>query len=115
MTMAKKRLGKYILVIFIASILLNLSKFFEAYVTLYENHYVIRLAWLRRDLTYSQISIWTRLLMTGLLPLGVIIFLYFKVYQRLQERKKLDFMRPNPSQTHVTVVSTKRFLLIVSA
>ena len=107
MPMAKKRLGKYILAIFVASLLQNFSKFFEAYVTLYENHYVIGLSWLRRNLTYSQISIWSRFLLTGILPLWVITYLYVKVYKRLRERKKLDFTRPNP--THVTVVSTKKY------
>ena len=104
MTMAKKRLGKYVLAIFVASFLQNFSKFFEAYVTLYENHYVIRLSWLRRHLTYSQITIWTRVLLIGISPLWVITFLYVKLYKRLRERRKLIFTRQNP--THVIVVST---------
>ena len=80
----------------IASVLLNIPKFFELCVV--ENsdgEYSNNITDLRRNTTYSVIAIWSRLILTGSLPLFVIIFFNFKTYQDVRERRLRTFRRNN--------------------
>ena len=99
---------RYLIPVLIVSILMNATKFFEAYVEFENGEYNIRLACLRRNLTYSAIMNWIRFLLLGILPLGVIIFLYVKVYKDILERKRTQFLRQNqrPRNSSIINVST---------
>ena len=102
-TMMKRRLLKYLFGVILLSIFLNFTKFFEAYVQLQGDHYEIKLSWLRRNLIYSQFTNWSRFLVIGILPLCIIMFLYLKVYQRLQERKRAVYVRPPTTIINVSL------------
>ena len=92
----RKRMMRYLVPVLVVSIMINASKFFEAYVAFENGEYNIRLASFRRNTTYSGIMNWIRFLLIGILPLGVIIFLYVKVYKDILERKRTQFLRQNP-------------------
>ena len=80
----------------IASVLLNIPKFFELYVVQNsDGTYTNNITDLRRNTTYSVIAIWSRLILTGSLPLLVIIFFNFKTYQDVRERRLRTFRRNN--------------------
>ena len=107
----KKRLRKYLLIVISMSLVMNASKFVEAYIDVYQNKYVVELTWLRRDLIYSGITNWSRFLFMGIMPLTIIIYLYAKVYARLVERRK-SYQRPRstsmtPERTVMTRVSSR--------
>ena len=107
----KKRLRKYLLIVISISLVMNASKFVEAYIEVYQNKYVVELTWLRRDLIYSAITNWGRFLVMGIMPLTFIIYLYAKVYMRLVERRK-TYQRPRstsmtPDRTTTTRVSSR--------
>ena len=107
----KKRLRKYLIIVISMSLVMNASKFFEAYVEVYQDKYVVELTWLRRDLIYSAITNWGRFLVMGILPLTFIIYLYAKVYVRLVERRK-TYQRPRstsmtPERTVMTRVTSR--------
>ena len=93
--LAKRRVFKYLFCVISVSLLLNVSKFFEAYIQRQNNEYRVRLSWLRRNLVYSAFTNWSRFLVIGILPLVFITFMYTKVYQRLSERKRNKFQRPS--------------------
>ena len=80
----------------IASVLLNIPKFFELCVVQNsDGEYSNNITDLRRNTTYSVIAIWSRLILTGSLPLFVIIFFNFKTYQDVRERRLRTFRRNN--------------------
>ena len=80
----------------IASVLLNIPKFFELCVVQNsDGSYSNNITDLRRNTTYSVIAIWSRLILTGSLPLFVIIFFNFKTYQDVRERRLRTFRRNN--------------------
>ena len=73
-------------VIFLA-ILLNITKFFEAYVVHNDDGKILlRVSSIRKDPLYSAISKWTRLFILGIFPFGIILYVNFKVYIKLRER-----------------------------
>ena len=73
-------------VVFLA-ILLNITKFFEAYVVHTEKGEIsLRVSSMRKDPLYSAISKWTRLFILGLFPFCIILYLNFKIYMKLSQR-----------------------------
>ena len=96
---------RYLVPVLVVSIMINASKFFEAYVAFEDGEYNIRLASFRRNTTYSGIMNWIRFLLIGILPLGVIIFLYVKVYKDILERKRTQFLRQNPRPRNSSIIN----------
>ena len=88
-----KRLLRYLIPVLSMSIMLNASKFFEAYLYYDGKEYSIRLSSFRRNLTYSGIVNWVRFLMMGVIPLSAIIYLYLKIYKDIKERQRTMFLR----------------------
>ena len=101
----RKRMMRYLVPVLVVSIMINASKFFEAYVAFENGEYNIRLASFRRNTTYSGIMNWIRFLLIGILPLGVIIFLYVKVYKDILERKRTQFLRQNPRPRNSSIIN----------
>ena len=75
-------------VVFLA-VLLNITKFFEAYVVHNDDGKILlRVSSIRKDPLYSAISKWIRLFILGIFPFGIILYLNFKVYMKLCQRSK---------------------------
>ena len=82
-----KRMCRYVGPVVFLAILLNITKFFEAYVVHTEKGEIsLRVSSMRKDPLYSAISKWTRLFILGLFPFGIILYLNFKVYMKLNQR-----------------------------
>ena len=96
---------RYLVPVLVVSIMMNATKFFEAYVAFENGEYNIRLASFRRNTTYSAIMNWVRFLLLGILPLSVIIFLYVKVYKDILERKRTQFLRQNPRPRNSSIIN----------
>ena len=91
-----RRMWRYLGPTLIASVLLNIPKFFELCVVQNsDGTYTNDITDLRRNTTYSVIAIWSRLILTGSLPLLVIIFFNIKTYQDVRERRLRTFRRNN--------------------
>ena len=76
------------------AVLMNISKFFELTIITHEDgSYGYDLTPLRRDTTYSAVTNWLRLIFMGAVPLVIIIFFNFKVYQDVRERSLRNFKR----------------------
>ena len=83
----KRRMWRYVLPVLVASLLLNIPTFFEAYVFQAEDgKFSLRISSLRMNPLYSSITKWTRLFVLGLIPFAVIIYFNIKVYCKLRER-----------------------------
>ena len=83
----KRRMWRYVLPVLVASLLLNIPTFFEAYVFRAEDgKFSLRISSLRMNPLYSSITKWTRLFVLGLIPFAVIIYFNIKVYCKLRER-----------------------------
>ena len=100
-----KRLLRYLIPVLSMSIMLNASKFFEAYLYYDGKEYSIRLSSFRRNLTYSAIVNWVRFLMMGIIPLSVIIYLYVKIYKDIKERQRRIFQRNCTNQINSSIPS----------
>ena len=124
-TLMKRRLWRYVGPVTLVSILLNTSKFFEAYVDKDENDeysisislhwlYLWKVAWffsfaeisdLRRNHIYSAITNWMRLVFLSFLPLVIIIFFNFKVYKDIKERSNRSFELKGSPETKVSTMN----------
>ena len=86
-TLMKRRMWRYVCLVLLSSILLNIPKFFEAYVIKNEDgNFIIRISSMRKNTLYSAITKWTRLFLLGLIPFGVIVYSNFKIYFKLHRR-----------------------------
>ena len=127
-TLMKRRLWRYLGPVTLLSILINTSKFFEAYVdTNDKDEYVIsrfpsselsfsepltkgcvifiaEISDLRRNHIYSAITNWMRLIFMSFLPLLIIIFFNFKVYKDIKERSKRSFELKGSPETRVNSI-----------
>ena len=82
-----KRMCRYVGPVVFLAILLNITKFFEAYIVHTEKGEIsLRVSSMRKDPLYSAISKWTRLFILGLFPFCIILYLNFKVYVKLNQR-----------------------------
>ena len=82
-----RRMCRYVGPVVFLAILLNITKFFEAYVVHTEKGEIsLRVSSMRKDPLYSAISKWTRLFILGLFPFCIILYLNFKVYVKLNQR-----------------------------
>ena len=99
-------------VIFLA-ILLNITKFFEAYVVHNDDGKILlRVSSIRKDPLYSAISKWTRLFILGIFPFGIILYVNFKVYIKLRERSKnhgSSFKNARPPESNDIQVCTYNY------
>ena len=78
---------RYVLPVLIFSLLLNITKFFEAYVIRAEDgKFSLRISDMRKNPLYSAITKWTRLLVLGLIPFAIIIYFNIRVYSKLRQR-----------------------------
>ena len=78
---------RYVLPVLIFSLLLNVTKFFEAYVIRAEDgKFSLRISDMRKNPLYSAITKWTRLLVLGLIPFAIIIYFNIRVYSKLRQR-----------------------------
>ena len=85
----RKRMCRYVGPVIFLAILLNITKFFEAYVVHNDDGKILlRVSSIRKDPLYSAISKWTRLFILGIFPFGIILYVNFKVYIKLRERSK---------------------------
>ena len=83
----KRRMWRYVLPVLVASLLLNIPTFFEAYVfRAKDGKFSLRISSLRMNPLYSSITKWTRLFVLGLIPFAIIIYFNIKVYCKLRER-----------------------------
>ena len=83
----RRRMCRYVGPVVFLAILLNITKFFEAYVVYSDDGKILlRVSSMRKDPLYSAISKWTRLLILGLFPFCIILYLNFKVYVKLNQR-----------------------------
>ncbi len=88
----KKRMLRYLVPVLLLSITINISKFFEAYVSTNEDgNYIFEVSQLRRNAIYSAITNWMRLVLMSALPLIVIIFFNYKIYKDVKERSERSF------------------------
>ena len=84
-----RRMCRYVGPVIFLSILLNITKFFEAYVVHNDDGKILlRVSSIRKDPLYSAISKWIRLFILGIFPFGIILYLNFKVYIKLSQRSK---------------------------
>ena len=91
---------RYLIPVLMLAIIINISKFFEAYVITKENgDYSIKVSNLRRNGIYSAITNWMRLIFMSALPLLIIVFFNFKVYKDVKERSQRSFERKNLKHT----------------
>ena len=82
-----RRMCRYVGPVVFLAILLNITKFFEAYVVHTEKGEIsLRVSSMRKDPLYSAISKWTRLFILGLFPFCIILYLNFKIYMKLSQR-----------------------------
>ena len=82
-----KRMCRYVGPVVFLAILLNITKFFEAYIVHTEKGEIsLRVSSMRKDPLYSAISKWTRLFILGLFPFCIILYLNFKIYMKLSQR-----------------------------
>ena len=99
-------------VIFLA-ILLNITKFFEAYVVHNDDGKILlRVSSIRKDPLYSAISKWTRLFILGIFPFGIILYVNFKVYIKLRERSMnhdSSFRNARPPESNDIQVCTYNY------
>jgi hypothetical protein len=88
----KRRMWRYLGPVIGFASLINVSKFFEAYVTTREDgSFTIEVTPLRRNTTYSAITNWIRLIFLSSLPILVILFFNLKVYRDVRERSQRAF------------------------
>ena len=89
-----KRMWRYLGPSLLLAVIMNISKFFELTIIQHEDGtYGYDLTPLRRDTTYSAVTNWLRLIFMGAVPLVIIIFFNFKVYQDVRERSLRNFRR----------------------
>ena len=82
-----RRMCRYVGPVVFLAILLNITKFFEAYVVYSDDGKILlRVSSMRKDPLYSAISKWTRLFILGLFPFCIILYLNFKIYMKLSQR-----------------------------
>ena len=95
-TLMIKRMWRYLGPVLVVSVLINITKFFElCVVTTEEGKYNFSVTDLRRNITYSTITNWTRLIFMGALPLVIIVYFNMKVYQDVRERSAKNFKKRN--------------------
>ena len=76
--------------------MINISKFFEVYVSPPTEeivNYQLKISPLRKNATYSTITNWMRLIFMSALPLLIIVFFNFKVYNDVKERSQRSYER----------------------
>ena len=89
-----KRMWRYLGPSLLLAVIMNISKFFELTIIQHEDGtYGYDLTPLRRNTTYSAVTNWMRLIFMGAVPLVIIIFFNFKVYQDVRERSLRNFKR----------------------
>ena len=89
-----KRMWRYLGPSILLAVIMNISKFFELTIIQHEDGtYGYDLTPLRRNTTYSAVTNWMRLIFMGAVPLVIIIFFNFKVYQDVRERSLRNFKR----------------------
>ena len=113
---------RYLLPVLIFSLLLNVTKFFEAYVIRAEDgKFSLRISDMRKNPLYSAITKWTRLLVLGLIPFAIIIYYNIRVYNKLRQRmeernKRLRSVKARPAKCmndrDVEVSATKWMLIL---
>ena len=95
-TLMIKRMWRYLGPVLLVAVLINVTKFFElCVVTTKEGKYDFSVTDLRRNITYSTITNWTRLIFMGALPLVIIVYFNIKVYQDVRERSAKNFKKRN--------------------
>ena len=121
-SLMRRRMWRYVLPVLIFSLLLNITKFFEAYVIRAEDgKFSLRISDMRKNSLYSAITKWTRLLVLGLIPFAIIIYFNIRVYsklrQRMEERNhRLRSVKARPAKCmngqDVEVSATKWMLIL---
>ena len=85
----KRRMVRYVGPVLLLALLLNITKFFEAYVDRRNNgRFIIRISSLRKNPLYSAITKWSRSMFLGVIPLGLILYFNAKVFLKLHENSK---------------------------
>ena len=88
-TLMYRRMCRYVGPVVFLAVLLNITKFFEAYVVHNDDGKILlRVSSIRKDPLYSAISKWIRLFILGIFPFCIILYLNFKVYIKLSQRSK---------------------------
>ena len=82
-----KRLLKYIGGVTILSVVLSVTKFFEATLITRGDTVSIGITELRTHPTYSKVSQWTNVIFTGVIPFVLLICLYTKIFLEVRNRK----------------------------
>ena len=82
-----KRLLKYVGAVTILALVLSVNKFFEVKLVMIEDIKFIGITELRSHPTYSKVSQWTSVILTGVIPFVLLICLYTKIVLEVKNRK----------------------------
>ena len=105
----KRRMFRYVGPVLLLALLMNITKFFEAYVDRRNNgRFIIRISSLRKNPLYSAITKWSRSMFLGVIPLGLILYFNAKVFLKLHQNSKR-----HPRNKQNTDDKTKRQVSIV--
>ena len=101
---------RYVGPVLLLALLMNITKFFEAYVDRRNNgRFIIRISSLRKNPLYSAITKWSRSMFLGVIPLGLILYFNAKVFVKLHQNNK----RHPRNKQNTTDKKTKREVSIV--
>ena len=108
-----KRMWRYLGPSLLLAVIMNISKFFELTIIQHEDGtYGYDLTPLRRNTTYSAVTNWMRLIFMGAVPLVIIIFFNFKVYQDVRERSLRNFKRKSTKFPKSSAKIKVRYVLL---
>ena len=106
-SLMKRRLWRYLLPVLFTSIAINVTKFFELEMLTKSNgdiSYIV--SDMRKNAIYSGITNWMRMIFMSILPLVIIVFFNFKVYNDVKERSQRSFERKSVKIVSSTKVKT---------